>query len=264
MPENGEIEEKCMQVIRKVLFGASIEDIRKEFILNSGKVVCKIESLIKTQMKAYIHMDAKSIPDVMAAICFAEHQGQWNLFPDFEYKDFFIEHFQVTSSIQNRKGAHYSRFRGFFDSEIASPKACETKVSEYGKENHSLSNLHNSIKRNLVKHIGKYHAKGKEYKQGIFVLDYHDNGIMIKKPDNEDTPYLLGEDKKALGVIWDLLRTMSVNTTVVFRNAHTVEIIAAECMPKLIETLPDEIIWQEIGMIIIGISEKAGSFKVRD
>ena len=206
----------------------------------------------------------EDIAEVFQAINAAQENVMASEFPDFIYDNGFIEHFEITSSKENRKGSSKKINDFLFDKEIT-PKIKEFNKSygdmEIGERRsdswsnkdvpHSYDNLEKSFKQNLEHHLGqaqKYNGK-KDLK--IYLVEYGDFGVeMCENIDtnleyfakNQRKPehcwnYRLSKDKKMLKYLYNFQNQIDY----IIMNYHDYsEIIKIENIPSIIERLPYE------------------------
>ena len=101
-------------------------------------------------------------------------------FPDIVFDNGFIEHFGITSSSENRKGAQQIRESKNFkkNSEAKFLENLENNEQEklvsnsYCRpfEQHSYINIRNSIQKNWLKHIESYEKSMDSFEHRIFLL----------------------------------------------------------------------------------------------
>lgn len=108
-------------------------------------------------------------------------------FPDILFDNGFIEHFGVTSSSENKKGAQQIRESNIFkkNSEVNFLKNLDNNEQDelvsnsYCRpfEQHSYINIKNSIQKNWLKHIESYDKSMDSFEHRIFLLQYLDANI---------------------------------------------------------------------------------------
>lgn len=153
--------------------------------------------------------------------------GNGNDFPDFICDYGFIEHFQITSGKETKKGSLHIKEQVEWNRDF-SKKVTEEEVGncdfDYKEEKevtgHSHSNLMKSFKKNRdnhLKNLGKYNEN---YQTGIFLIQFTDfsleiiaNGIYPKK--EEIKIYRTSLDKvflAELGALQDKIKYIIVVT----------------------------------------------------
>ncbi len=198
-----------------------------------GEAENKCFELLKTFLDKDVFF-AMSYDDkclVKKAFDYAKPNSQQSKFPDFIFEGGFIEHFQVTSSYENRKGSTMERENNNINLNFQSrakevvdnlPERNITIYSvetpQYWYRQHSYENFVNSFKGNLEHHIEsliKYDGI-KKYK--IFMIEYNDSALYMSKkyPGDlmlnisygdlltvEKSPYRLSRDKILLDYIYN-------------------------------------------------------------
>ncbi|MEH7355803.1 hypothetical protein V7150_19940, partial [Neobacillus drentensis] len=108
-------------------------------------------------------------------------------FPDFLFENGFIEHFAVTSSFEGKKGSVQKLESSRLNKNSEKKFLKELEDSEEGFvinrsytrlfEEHTHSNIVNSIQKNWKKHIKSYDNYSSPCKHGIFLIEYLDRNI---------------------------------------------------------------------------------------
>ncbi len=115
-------------------------------------------------------------------------------FPDFVYEGGFIEHFQVTSSCENRKGSTMERENSELDREF-SKKAREATEnlpldgitvqsvsgSNLWHKQHSYENFTDSFRKNFENHLLSVQKYSGNKEHGIFLIEYTDSALCMSK-----------------------------------------------------------------------------------
>lgn len=186
-------------------------------------------------------------------------------FPDFIFKGGFIEHFQITSSETNRKGAvhqkEYAYYRKNTDSAI---KEFQEEMNEnpsfdvvqekhwfFGQPAHSYENLVYSFKSTWDSHIESLQKYSQRNGVGIFLVDYPEFALAMSEDaytgvkeglryDDIRIPqkfkaYRLSRDKKMLDYLYTYKEQI---TFVVYIYYDGYEIIKLENIPELKKLLP--------------------------
>ena len=177
-----------------------------------------------------------------------------NRFPDFTFNNGFIEHFAITSSIENKKGAKQKRESNIlknksetnFLSKLENSEAEKVLISRsYGRkfEEHTYSNIVDSIKKNWIKHIESYDKNITTPKHGIFLIDYIDINIQTAiSRKNESVKvfdtYRISVDKYMLDWIYSYKEKIDYLILVNLLSS-SIEIIRIDHIPKIIEGILD-------------------------
>lgn len=186
-------------------------------------------------------------------------------FPDFIFNNGFIEHFQITSSQVNRKGATHARkeseFRRRVEAETEklkeewdeSPSFDRVRSGSWAFQNptHSHEYLMNSFKQNWESHICSSKRFSGEKSIGIFMIehpeislamceDVYSNWINGMSPGDmreqeKFKDYRLSRDKALLNYMYDFRNEIKY---VIFVNPQRVEVIRTENIPYLLQLMP--------------------------
>lgn len=186
-------------------------------------------------------------------------------FPDFVFHNGFIEHFQISSSKTNRKGAVHKKKEQQFQTTVAEDK--EKIISEWSANpdfnqvrskswdmdypDHSYDYLEESFRNTWERHIcsvDKYQAN-KDI--GIFMIEYSEHALaMLEKVyegwkngmsqgDMREPEYFncyrLSRDKKLLEYIYSYKEKVHY---VIFVNCEIYEIIKTENIPYFLKLMP--------------------------
>lgn len=196
-----------------------------------------------------------------------------NKFPDFVFSDGFIEHFAVTSSLENKKGAKQKKESTNFkkNSETNFLNNLDNSEEEMmyshsysrGFEEHSHRNIIDSIKKNWIKHIESNDKYISTPKRGIFLVEYIDLNIETAvSRENEPVEifetYRISVDKHMLNWIYSYKEKVDY---VILVNPlfPSIEVIRIDCIPELIEGISD--VWYAP---ILGMeAHKYVGFKIR-
>lgn len=181
-----------------------------------------------------------------------------NKFPDFVFKDGFIEHFSVTSSQEDKKGAKQKRKSSILQNKSKSSFLKELNNSETDEvvfnrsysqnfEIHSHSNIMKSIKKNWEKHIESYDKNISILKKRIFLIEYIDINLETATSNENqlvevfDT-YRISVDKQILDWIYIYKNKIDY---LIFINLQlkSIEIIRIDNIPEIKEKIPN--VWYE-------------------
>ena len=116
-------------------------------------------------------------------------------FPDFIFSDGYIEHFQVTSSLENRKGATMQIEKSKIAREIEQKKEKSIENLPKGEitfhhiesapfwhKTHSYENYVDSFKKNYQSHIeSQKNYLSVENTHSIFMIEYSDDALRMNK-----------------------------------------------------------------------------------
>lgn len=190
----------------------------------------------------------------------AELNKSSSKFPDFIFKNGFIEHFSVTSSFEGRKGAKQKSVssnlknkseKAFLnkleDSEV---NTVITQSSPQLFEDHSHINVINSIQKNWKKHMKSYESYSFQCKHGIFLLEYIDINLQTAicredKPADIFESYRISADKDLLKWIYNFKEKIEY---LILFNSLSIEIIRLDKILEIISCIPNVIFAPIIGM----------------
>ena len=210
-------------------------------------------------------LSGKDIPEFVNIIRTAKPNPSNSDFPDFIFDSGYIEHFQITSSKENKKGAmQIKKEREFFRKvESESNKAIEewnsaepsyekirSKTFKHDDPDHNYPFLVQSFKQNWEHHIDSSRKYNGAKNIGVFMIEYQEQNLAMK----EKTPnslrkdiflgdlyiekfkeYRLSRDKDFLKYINDYRNEIKY---VIFLNSKRYEIIKTENIPFLIQLMP--------------------------
>ena len=178
----------------------------------------------------------------------ARETGSNNTFPDFVSDGAIIEHFQITSAKEGRKGSLYmaedsknnvkwekefqKREDDFLNSS-PNPGTLTSISNEHEYGDFSYENLLNSIKSNVDSHIKSLEKSGITNKKVIFIMEQPDARLCKTKTYSSCEFYLLHEDRQALRI---LKRYAHKIDFVIYTVADSIEVIDLSKIDYLIET----------------------------
>lgn len=177
----------------------------------------------------------------------AKETGNDNTFPDFVSDGAIIEHFQITSAKEGRKGSSYmaevsknnaqweKEFQKKKDDFLNSPPKPGTMMSisnEHEYDNFSYENFLNSIKSNVDSHIKSFEKSGITNKKVIFIMEQPDARLCKTRTCNSCEFYLLHEDRKALRILERYAHKIDF---VIYTVAESIEVIDLSKIDYLIE-----------------------------
>lgn len=170
-------------------------------------------------------------------------------FPDILFDNGFIEHFGVTSSSENRKGAQQVRESTIFKKNSESSFLDNLNTSEQDElvsnsysrpfEKHSYINIIKSIQKNWSKHITSYEKSMNSSEHRIFLLQYLDINIHTAiTPKNERAEifesYRISADKFLLEWIYKFKEKIDY-LILINPVSFSLEVIKINNIPELLE-----------------------------
>ena len=186
-------------------------------------------------------------------------------FPDFIFDNGFIEHFQITSSKVNRKGATHakkeSEFQRRVETEIEKLEGEWGKSPSFGRVHseswefqnpaHSHEYLMNSFKQNWESHINSSKRFSGEKSIGIFMVEHPEISLAMcenvysswingmsqgdMREQEKFKDYRLSRDKELLNYMHAFRDEIKY---VIFVNPQRVEVIRTENIPYLLQLMP--------------------------
>ena len=218
-------------------------------------------------LKKYFGLLKDDIDEINDILKTAESNEKLSEFPDFVFKNGFIEHFQITSSKTNKDGAkqleELSRFKNkvekatqrleeeWNDNPDCNKIRSESWAMKYPE--HSYKYLCKSFKRNWENHIASYNKYKGNKQIGIFMVEYSD--LVLTMYENVYTDwincmtngdfrepekvkfYRLTRDKNLLEYIYSFKEDIKY---VFFVYGKDCEIIKLESIPYLLKLMPWE------------------------
>ena len=147
----------------------------------------------------YFAMSCEDNYIIKKAFADAKPNPKASEFPDFIFDEGFIEHFQVTSSFENRKGSMMAREKNDISRDFQNrareatenlPKGQITvhsvETSPYWHKQHSYKNYVNSFKGNFEHHIESLMKYDGARKHRIFMIEYNDSALRMSKKYAKD------------------------------------------------------------------------------
>ncbi len=244
--------------------------------------------ILNTDIKDFFGLTLEEINEITEAINKAKQNKNKSTFPDFVLKNGLIEHFRITSSVENSKGAKQIKKESLFNEKVT--KEVERLKEEWENSNecgyaknswamkypeHSYEFLKNSIEKNFEKHMesfGKYQGCKK---LSVFMIEYTDSALEmfedvfedwvdgmsdgdIRKPEHLKT-YRLTRDKEMLNYIYKYKDCIKY---VVYVYDDGCEIIKLESIPYLIKLIPwNYRIELSMGMTMISTLHRFKTYK---
>lgn len=186
-----------------------------------------------------------------------------NKFPDFVLNEGFIEHFAVTSSQEDKKGAKqrrksrilHNKSKSSFLKELNNSKT-DGVVFNYSYsqkfEVHSHFNIMKSIKKNWEKHIESYDKNISTSKKRIFLIEYIDVNLETatsngNQPIEVFDTYRISVDKQILD--WIYIYKDKIDYLIfINRQLKSIEIIRIDNIPEIKEKIPNVWYKPNVGM----------------
>ena len=276
-----ESEEKSMRGDREKI---CLDFVRQGIFTRNGKPICNpftnktyleandnefkkeqnlfINAEVHNKYFGLLDKDRKEIEQILRIAKPNENASQ---FPDFLFENGFIEHFQVSSSKTNRKGAKHIKKMNSFVSKInneadvvkkqwsESPDFNNIRNKQWSMNNpeHNHSFLVKSFKNNWMNHINSLNNYTGNKDVGIFMIDYpeialsmyenmYNNWISdmsqgdMREPESFNY-YRLTRDKLLMNYIYEFKDIIKYVIFVLYNNF---EIIKTESIPYFLEIMP--------------------------
>ncbi len=227
--------------------------------MSHGDKELKIFNLIKQQFcnSDKYGFSIEDIHKMTSILDSALPNGESSKFPDFIFDGGFIEHFQVTSSKETRKGAEHLKKKSRyttkvddFKSKISSGKITDGASLDFKYPEHSYIDFKKSFLKNWKSHISGLTKYGDDYATGIFFIQYSDFALEMMediyqdiKPDfqmpireaQHFQDYRLSRDKDMLSYISKFKDEIEY---VIFVNNTIVEFISLSHIDDMLKLMP--------------------------
>lgn len=233
-----------------------------------------VKSALKSQTNICYGMTFEEERKLQSIWNLAKPNPNTSLFPDFIFENGFIEHFQVTSSKQNRHGAKMeqescsilrdfeSKTEQMMNSMDIEPcfNGDTVMVNEWHSM-HSHDFYIQSLERSLSAHLQSMAQYSILVEKKIFMISYHDNAMRIsrKLPDikhgllygdyfetSQREPYKLSRDKQALELIHQMTNNCNlkyivfINDDKMMEQKPIVEIFRVDNIPECLKIIRDD------------------------
>lgn len=268
----GEQELACLNYVRNNIFGKNgtlikhpfsdktyLEATDKEFIDDE---IFFINSDCYKYYFGLLEEDCFQIENILRT---AKPNQQKSEFPDFVFENGFIEHFQITSSRETRKGAVHKKemqqFKRQTAKEIEQLKQEWNEIPSFDKmrsehwtftnPEHNYCYLEKSLKNIWNHHIESLKKYSGNQEIGVFLIEYNEIALSMLeniftgwidgmsqgdlREQQKFTCYRLSRDKNLLNFIYQF---MDIITYVIFVYKEGLEIIKTENIPYLLQLLP--------------------------
>lgn len=178
-------------------------------------------------------------------------------FPDFVFKGGFIEHFQVISSKETRKGAEHLKLKSGYNtkvtdikSKIVSGEITDSASLDFKYPSHSYSDLKKSFLKKWKSHISSLRKYRVDCKTGIFFIQYSDFALEMMEDIYRDVKpgfqmpireaqhhqdYSLSRDREMLSFIANYQDELKY---VIFVNSTVVELISLNHIDDMLKLMP--------------------------
>lgn len=265
----GQIEKECLFKVKEFFFCYKERNFQmmrscQHYELKDDNLMENIRFYIENRRDSLYGMVFDDIVEIFKAIKEAKENPNLSEFPDFIFEDGFIEHFEITSSNENRKGSAKKIDQHIFNKEVDLKvkefnKNCEDMfVGERRSESwfrkdvpHSYENLEKSFKRTLINHMQSSEKYSGIKNKKIYMIEYPDFGIeMIEDIDSNPEyfnkvklapkhchNYRLSKDKNMLKYLYKYKEEVDY----IIMNYHEFfEIIKVKNIPQILKEIPYE------------------------
>lgn len=185
-----------------------------------------------------------------------------NEFPDFIFAGGFIEHFQVTSARETKKGDKHRITESKFEKEsqielekkkqeFLSSKPIPGTLSlqrlEMNSPEYGYDYFVESFKRNFEHHIGSLDKYDGEKSVGVFLLEYTGARITVLRNGNPTRLYKIEHDKDVLSYLCDFVDKLKYlicfwgDTVGDINGEMSCEIIETSKLPELLKNAPRDV-----------------------
>ncbi len=260
----GEKEQYCLDLIRSELFCN---------LRNNHALLEMDDEAFKSEYYRYcngsfiehcfgmVENEMKELADIIRV---ARPNPSSSEFPDFIFKNGFIEHFQITSSRETRKGATHTKKECDFQRKVTAemeeleqqrsetPSFDEVRSASWEMQNpeHSHALLVNSFKQNWEKHLGSVKKYSGPKEIGVFLIAYPEIALRMEEVVPGDwvdgmtsgdmyagekfSEYRFSRDKSLLSYIYGFRAEIKY---VIILNANRYEVIRTEAIPYLLKRM---------------------------
>ncbi|MBE5741511.1 MAG: hypothetical protein E7351_03195 [Clostridiales bacterium] len=269
----GDSERECLKEVKEFFFCYKERNFQmmlsnRYYQLRDDDMMFNIKDYINLRKESFVGMEFKDIKKVFIAIKNCKPNPNLSKFPDFVFKDGFIEHFEITSSKETRKGSAKKIDEFEFEKEINPHikefnQSCENmEIGERREGNwsrkdvcHSYDNLKESFCNNLKKHLSSSDNYQGKLDIKIYMIEYSDCGLeMIENVcDEAKEPehlwvYRLSKDKNMLRFLYQYKNKIDY---IIMNYKDFCETIKVDEIPNILRQIPyDYMIKGRVNMII--------------
>lgn len=228
----GEKEQKCFEVVKN--------DFMKEYPTK------------------FFGLNCEEIKNMKVLFDTAKINEKTSEFPDIILNNGFIEHFQITSSKENKNGAVHIKELTKFKSKIEKDMMAIQVNHDFSKKHwtmqypeHSYEKLVKSLEKNWNNHIESYEKYNKKKDISIFMIQYSDMALGmyenvyeywidgmsngdLRKPEKLNC-YRMSRDKKILKYMYEFKDKIKY---VIFVYGEKCEVIKLENIPYILRLIP--------------------------
>ena len=206
----------------------------------------------KTNVTIYANCESETISQILFS---AKPNANSNSFPDFVFSGGGIEHFELTSSKETRKGSefkieesinkkskdiYFEKLKEEFLNTKFVPGTITTDNYEEVSESFSYESFIHSLERNIVNHVESLEKSNYKNKVVVFLMEQQTARLWIDKGIVPISFYELHRDKKALSILKQ--HCNSVNYIIYF-VADSVEVLD---MSKINDLLNESLVYNNV------------------
>lgn len=274
MKERGVEEKKCFDFVKESIFYKDGEPIREPFHEKTYFEASDEEFerhhiffINDNVHNIYFGLRKEDRIEFETLLRLAHENPRKSEFPDFIFPNGFIEHFKITSSHVNRKGAEHQRLEQQFIERVdreskqlkeewnTTPSFDEVRSSRWIFDNpqHSHENLIKSFRYTWNHHVDSMQKYSGHKEIGIFMVEYSECALAMCENVYEDwidgmscgdmrqqekfREYRLSRDRKILEFIYTYKDDIQYT---IFVNHNRCEIIRVDSIPYLLKLIPWE------------------------
>ena len=206
----------------------------------------------KTNISIYSNCDLKSFSLYVFS---AKQNMNSNVFPDFIFNGGGIEHFQLTSSKETRKGSafkieenankqirdeYHSKLEHSYLKSDSAPGTITTSNYEEIYESFSYEDFLRSFERNVVSHVESLEKNNYQNKIVVFLMEQQTARLWIDEGVVPIKFYELHKDKRALSLVKDFCKHVKY---VVYCVSDSIEVLD---LSKINELLDNSITYKNV------------------
>lgn len=275
--KTGEQEKKCLEIVKSGIFYKGGVPLCEPFTKKIYSDTLSEEEFQKDHIwfvnsecyKRYFGFLEENREEIEYILHITRENPNKTEFPDFIFSNGFIEHFHVTSSQVNRKGAVHKKKMKQFEVKIAKeiklikqkwnkiPSYNITRSKHWGfnNPNHTYEFLVESFKYTWDHHISSLNKYNGNKNIGIFMVEYEESALSMlenvysdwidgmsqgdMRQQEELYCYRLSRDRKLLEFVYQYKEQIKY---VIFvyknRNKKDFEIIKVDNIPYLLKIIP--------------------------
>ena len=206
----------------------------------------------KTNVKIYANCELETISQILFS---ANPSANSNSFPDFVFSGGGIEHFQLTSSKETRKGSEFKIEESinkkskdeyfemlkedYLNSEFV-PRTIATDNHEEVYESFSYDAFIHSLERNVASHVESLEKSNYQNKIVVFLMEQQTARLWIDEGIVPIRFYELHKDKKALLIIKQHCNFVNY---IIYFVANSVEVLD---LSKIDDLLKESLVYKNV------------------